>query len=181
MPGEHSDFDSQLHMLTDDARRAEAIAARRRRSDRKFAAALSGTFAGTLSELTETGAIATVMTRTGATVRGQISGLGPDVVIIQVADRSRVILRLATIEGLREPGVGHDRTTDPISSGPDMAQLLDEYTSEQHRIAFTMASGNRFMGRISRVGIDQVVITLDGDGESLTVPLEAIDHVVISQ
>lgn len=179
MQQEYGDFDSQLHALSDDARRQEAIAARRRKSDRQVAAGLSSTFAGTLTELAETGSIVTVVTRTGGTIRGQITALGPEIVVVRASDQASVILRTAGIEGLRERGAGHDRGVDAINSGADLALILDTYAQERHRVSITLASGNHMMGRVDRVGMDQLVITLDGDGESMTVPLSAIDQVVI--
>lgn len=175
-----NEFDAQLDSLADEARRDEAIRARRQRADRRLAAALSGTFSGTLTELYETGATVTVLTRTGATIRGQIAEIGPDVVVLRSGARSRVIVSRVAIEGLREPGVGHDRTIHEIDGGAEMASLLDEYAAHRDRAAFTLSTGNRLMGTIDRVGIDQVVISLDGEGESMTIPLIAIDQVVLS-
>ena len=180
MKGEQHSFDSQLHALTDEARRAEAIEQRRQRSNRAMSAALSGTFLGTLTELAETGATATILTRTGSAIRGQIAAVGPDIVVVQAAERARTIVRHAAIEGLREPGVGHNRTVESITNGPELAHILDGYVGEQTRMAFTLSTGNKMMGRIDRVGLDQLVITLDGGGETMTIPLAAIDQVVIS-
>jgi len=181
MSGEHANIDERLHTFTDDARRADAIAARRRRNDRRVAASLSGTFAGTLTELAETNATVTILTRTGSNVRGQVVGLGPNLVVLATSDRSRTVLQFASIHGLREPGAGHDRTIDAITDGPDLAHILDEQAEGQGRLAFTLSSGHKVIGHISRVGIDQVVVTLDGDGESMTIPLPAIDQVVIER
>ena len=180
MQGDQHNFDSQLHALTDDARRAEAIQQRRQRSNRAMSAALSGTFLGTLTELAETGSVVTVLTRTGATIRGQIAAVGPDIVVVHAAERARTLIRLAAIEGLREPGVGHNRTVESISGGPELAHILDGYVGEHTRMAFTLSTGNKFMGRIDRVGLDQLVITLDGGGEAMTIPLAVVDQVVIS-
>ena len=180
MTSESSNFDARLAELADEARRTEAIQARRQHDDRKLAAALSGTFAGTLTEIAETGAPVTVQMRTGGIVRGQIVSLGPNVVVLRVNESSLTVLSRLAIEGLREVGAGHDRMIDVIDGGANLAEILDNYAQGGRRVAFTLSTGNIMMGRIDRVGIDQVVIRLDGDGESMTIPLTAVDQVTVS-
>ena len=181
MAQDSSPFDTQLTDLTDGARRAEAARERLQRSDRALAAALSGTFAGTLTELAETRAPVNVITRTGNTIRGTITALGPDVVVISPTDgQNRVLVRRLAIEALVEQGPGHDRDIAHIDSGPELAELLDEFSEDNDRLALTMSTGNRLMGAVQRVGVDQMVIRLDGDADTVTVPLHAIDQVVIS-
>lgn len=175
-------FDQNLTKLTDDARRQAAAQERLKRSDRAMAAALSGTFAGTLIELAETRSPVTIRTRAADTIYGVIAGLGPDVVIVSPNDgASRVFLRQAAIEALVEHGSGHDRYVEPITSGPGLSGLLDDYVEGNERIALTMSTGNRFMGSILRVGDDQIVLRLDGDADTLTVPLVAVDQVVLAR
>lgn len=180
MHGETHNFEAGLQAMTDDARRAAAIQARRQRHDRRVTSELSGTFAGTLIEIGETGSAATVLTRTGATLRGQIIAVGPEFVGLRTAERHEVIVRQRAIEGVREPGHGHDRSVDVGTAGFDLADVLDNASTMGRRVAFTLTSGNTLAGRIDRVGIDQAVLTLDGDGETITVPLQAIDQVVIA-
>lgn len=181
MSQDSSPFDTHLTDLTDGARRAEAARERLRRSDRALAAALSGTFAGTLTELAETRAPVNVMTRTGSSIRGTVTALGPDVVVVSPADgQNRVLIRRLAIEAVIEHGPGHDRDVEVIDSGPELAELLDEYSEDNDRLALTMSSGNRLMGSVQRVGIDQMIIQLDGDADAVTVPLHAIDQVVMS-
>ena len=181
MQGEtHNNFDAGLQSMTDDARRSEAIEARKRRGDRRVAAGLSGTFAGTLTEIAESRSAVTVLTRTGSTLRGHIVSIGPDVIALGSTDRTRVVVRLQAIEGLRETGQGHDRNIAAVTGGLDLADVLDEAGNQRSRVTLTLASGNALAGHIDRVGIDQVVLTLDGDGEAMTVPLAAIDQVVVA-
>lgn len=179
MERETNDFDTQLGSLADEARRDEAIRARRQRADRRLAAALSGTFTGTLMELSETGTTVTVLTRTGSTVRGHIVEVGPEVIVVHVGNRSRVLVSRNAIEGLRESGAGHNRTVLDVPEGPEMASILDGHAGHRDRASFTLSTGNRLMGIIDRVGVDQIVVSLDGDGESMTIPLTAIDQVVL--
>ena len=180
MPGEHGGFDAQLHALTDDERRAEAIKRRRRQSDRRVAAALSGTFVGTLTEIFETGSVVTVLTRSGSNFRGTIAALGPEIVVLTVGANAQVVLRQEAIEGLREFGSGHDRTVETIAHGPELADILDQWTNENRRLSLTLSRGNTVAGQLSRVGLDQVVLVLDGDGETMTIPLAGIDQIVAS-
>jgi len=175
-------FDKNLTAMTDDARRAEAIRARQQRADREVAAALSGTFAGTLVELAETGSPVNIRTRSGSAIRGVVEQLGPDVVVVAQSDGShQVLVRRLAIETLIEQGSGHDRHHEPADEGPKLAELLDELSSRRERIAVTLSTGNHVMGSILRVGVDQVVLRLDGDADTATVPLFAIDQVVLAR
>lgn len=168
--------------MTDEARRSRAVEERLRRNDRALAAALSGTFAGTLVELLETRAPVSIRTRAENTVHGTIADLGPDVVVVSSSDSSqRVLLRSLAIEALVEQGPGHDRVVGPIETGPGFAELLDGYGEEHERLALILSSGNRLVGQILRVGEDQVVLRLDGDADTVTVPLFAIDQVVLAR
>lgn len=177
-----SAFDRELQALADEERRASNARARLQRADRKIMDGLSGTFVGTMIELAETGAPVTVLTRTEAAVRGTVATVGSDVVVIRTAGASSdVLLRISAIEGLLESGSGHDRSSSGHRSGPTFAELLDRYSETSERVAVTTASGNMVMGSVQRVGEDQLVLKLDGSGDSLTVPTTAIDQVVTSR
>ena len=39
--------------------------------------------------------------------------------------------------------------------------------------------GNRVMGTLLRAGDDQVTLRLDGDGDALTIPIPALDEVMV--
>jgi len=172
-------FDEQLGRLTDDARRANATLSRRQRSDRSLAASLSATFAGTLLELLETQTTTTVLTRSGSTIRGTVDVLGADLVVVRSVGMSRTLVRISAIEGLREAGRGHDRETRIDFDGPSWGELLDELSHENQRLAITLGSGNRVMGAAERIGLDQLVLRLDGGADALTIPLHAIDQAVV--
>lgn len=174
-------FDAELGRLTDDARRAEASKSRRRRADRSVAASLSATFRGTLIELMETAAPSVFLTRTGSTIRGHVSEVGPEVVVITSAASTRTVLRIGAIDGIREHGNGHDRHFADIAHGVEFSSLLDGLAQDRSRLSVTLASANKVMGVIERVGLDQLVLRLDGNADVLTIPLDAIDQVVIEQ
>lgn len=174
-------FDTELERLADDARRAEARRSRRQRSDRVISAELSATFFGTLTELLETQAAASVLTRSGSSIRGTIATLGPDVVVIASAASHETLVRVSAIEGIRQSGPGHNRAVDHIESGPQLGELLDELGENRERVALTLASGNRVMGTIDRVGFDQIVLRLDAESDCMTVPLAVVDQVAIER
>lgn len=178
MAQQPTSFDAELARLTDDARRAEARDARRRRADRSVAASLSASFDGTLVELLETGSPATFMTRSGAHVRGTLQNLSAELVVIASASSSRTLIPRRALEAVRETGSGHDRDADAPAGGPALAEVLDLLAQERARLAITLDSRNRVMGMIERVGFDQVVLRLDGESDVLTIPLGVIDHVV---
>lgn len=174
-------FDSELGRLADAARRVEATRSRRQRTDRSVSAELSATFAGTLTELLETGTAASVLTRSGSSIRGSISEVGVDVVILQSVGGTRTLIRVSAIEGIRHAGPGHNRSIDDTTDGPAIGDLLDELSQANERVALTLNSGNRVMGTLDRVGFDQLVLLLDGESDGLTVPLAVIDQVVIER
>ncbi len=174
-----SPFDNKLQALADDARRAENARARLRRADRTLVDGLSGTFVGALTELAETQAPVTVLTRTESAIRGTIAVLGSDAIVVQ-SDKSAsdVLLRTSSIEGLLECGAGHNRTIASVADRPSFAELLDRYAADRTRFAVTLRSGNRVMGTIARLGQDQVLLALDGSGDTMTIPTWAIDQVM---
>jgi len=174
-------FDAELGRLADDARRAEATNQRRSRADRSVVAALSASFAGTLEELSETSAPALFLLRSGDTIRGTVGTVGRDLVTVHSSGGARVLLRTWAIEAVRETGAGHDRDVVEDADGPQFADALDELANDRRRLSMTLASGNRLMGVIERVGQDQVVLRLDGGADSMTVNLGAIDQVVIDR
>lgn len=177
-----SSFDNRLQALADDERRARSARARQQNSDRKTVAELSGTFRGTLVELCETGSPVTVLTRSSASIRGLVLTVGTDVVAIRTSTGgSDVLVRLSVIEGLLEAGTGHNRSVPDTPSGPTFGELLDRYSESTERIAATVSSGNQVMGTVLRVGEDQIVLQLDGQGDAMTLRLDAIDHVVKSR
>lgn len=109
-------------------------------------------------------------------------GLGPDVVVVQPAGaQRRIILRTLAIEAIVEQGPAHTRTVENLDGGPELADILDELSADNERIGLTLSTGNRVMGAILQVGIDQVALRLDGDADTITVPLFAIDQVVLAK
>ena len=174
-----SPFERGLQALTDAERRQRSAQMRLERADRSIVDGLSGTFLGTLQELLETAAPVTVLTRTEAAIRGTVKTLGPDVVVIRT-DKSGddAIVRVTAIEGLLESSAGHNRTVSGLIDGPSFSELLDSYSETNERIAITMSSNNNVMGTIQRVGQDQLVLQLDGRGDTMTIPIAAIDQIV---
>ena len=172
-------FDNKLLALADDERRAARARARLQRADRALVDGLGATFAGTLTELVETQAPVTVLTRTASAIRGTVAALGSNAIVVQSdKNANQVLIRTASIEGLLESGSGHDRSVSSIEDRPTFAELLDRLNADRTRIAVTTASGNRVMGTVDRIGQDQIVLTLDGRGDTMTIPVATIDQVV---
>jgi hypothetical protein len=177
-----NDFEQALGAFTDAGRLAAEIDARRQRSSHALLADLSGSWAGTLVELAELGAPVVVLTRAGNNHRGIILAVGPQLVVLAAGlDEPRVLLALDAIDAIREPGNGRRRELDTIPPGPDLASLLDEASEERARVSIVTSSGATFMGRLMAVGVDQVTLRLDGDSDSLTMPIGRIDEAVIDR
>ena len=176
----HPDGSEWVLSFADEARRGEARRTRIERSDRAVAAELSATFVGTLVELAELGRPVVIVTGAGSHHRGRIAGVGADVIVVQrETDGRRVLLAPAAIDAIRESSPGHRRPVDDAPRSPRLADVLDELSTDGARLAVVTAGGNRFMGRAQHVGVDQLVIGLDGDGDSLTLPLAAIFEVAV--
>ncbi len=175
-----SSFDRALSDLTDDARRTAARSARVERHDREVAAGLSATFLGTLVELSESGNPVLLVTVGGHHHRGVVTSVGTDVVLLTTGtDRQRTLLAPFAIEAIRETAPAHSRTLHE-APGPTMGELLDQHGVD-HRVTVQTVGGNRFMGRLLRVGVDQLALQLDGERDSLTIPLRAIAEAVIER
>lgn len=143
---------------------------------------LSGNFLGSLVELAETGAPVAILTRTEATVRGIVAEVGTDSIVLRTATSANdVLLRTAAIEGLLETGSGHDRHVEAASQGASLVDLLDRYSEPNERIAVTTSSGNIVSGRVLRIGEDQLLVVLDGHGDTMTIPVDAIDQAVMAR
>lgn len=174
-------FDSELSSLTDHERRARSVRERRQRTDRVVLDSISSTFLGTLTELAETQAPITLLIRNESSIRGSIAAVANDVVVVATSNRSNtVLLRVSAIEALLEVGEIHGRRVESPADTRTFGDLLDEVAQSGMRIALTLASTNRVVGRLGHVGQDQIVLTLDGSGETMTVPTNAIDQAVVS-
>lgn len=177
-----SDFDRALTDFTDTTRRRAAATERLQAADHAMVAGLSGSWFGTLVELAESGRPILAITRSGAHHRGAILAVGPTLVVLApTLDGPRTLLRLPALEAVRESGDGRVRDADPPAMGPDLGSLLDEASEDRARVSIVTAGGNRFAGRILRVGIDQVTLRLDGQHDALTIPLGRIDEAVIDR
>lgn len=177
--GERSRLDRALSDLTDDARRDAARVSRIERQDREMAAGLSATFLGTLVEACESRTPVVLVTVGGGNHRGLVTMVGADVVVVSTGiDGRRSLLALFAIDAVRQVGAGHGRAVDSLEGGPSMAELLDDLAVDR-RLAVGTVGGNRFMGRMLRVGVDQLTLRLDGEHDVLTIPLSAIAEVVI--
>lgn len=179
-----SPVDRALVDLTDDARRDLIRRDRQDQHDRLVVAELSGTFLGTLIDLSETTAPAVVITGAGTHHRGTVATVGPDVVVMQSVamhspgDRRRILISPAFVEAVRRPHHDRPRDTSVTAEGPRLGELLDDMAGARTRIVVTTFGGNRFTGTVLSVGVDQVELRLDGEGDGLTIPLAAIAEAV---
>ena len=177
-----SDFDRALTDFTDASRRRAAASERLQAADHAVVSGLSGNWFGTLTELAETGRPVLTITRSGAHHRGVVLAVGPNLVVLAPSlDGPRTLLHLRAVEAVRESGDGHVRSSPAPSVGPDLGSLLDEASEDRARVSIVTAGGNRFAGRILRVGEDQVTLRLDGEHDALTVPLDRIDEAVVER
>ena len=181
-----SSFDRALGDFADVSRREQAQLNRQQLSDHAILATLSGNFLGTLIELAESRSPIVLITRGGSHHRGAIVAVGTDVVALAPdLDGKRILLATRAIEAIRGPGISTSRAVDDVSDGADLATLLDQFGEDSSRVALLTTGGNRLMGRILGVGVDQLTLRLDGfeglegEADAMTISLAAIDEVVI--
>ncbi len=170
-------LDDALVGLTDDARRIAARDARRRRSDRRVADELSSTFTGTLTALAERGDVCVVQTRAGSMLRGQLVALADRALVVEAGDHRTLVADRAVI-GIRTatPIELTDRTLRSVN---DIGGLIERFAPLDTRVAALVDGGQTISGRLRAIGGDQLVLTLDGDGDTMTVPIDAIDELTL--
>lgn len=170
-------FDQSLTKLSDQARRDEALQRRLQRADRADAAKLSGDFHGTLVELHERRVRGVIALASGARISGEISEVGSDVIVVSTPSTDAFIGRRHVVWVQSQAEVAQ-RDSDVDRTAPTFGDLIDRRFSRGDRIATAITSQDAINGSLLAVGVDQLSMRRDGDGDTVTVPFTAIEQVV---
>lgn len=175
--------DDPLVGLTDDARVAEAVAARSAQRHLTLRATELATLAGTLRDLAEHTAGVGISTTSGRTHRGSAIGVAADHVAVATAAGQHVFIRLDAIALVRP---------DPDSRAPvaqgDRQPLQDllllercaRWVDDRPSLALSVrGSTDLLRGRLLAVSEDLLSVALDGARRPVYVSGDAIEAVAV--
>jgi hypothetical protein len=153
-------MDEMLRLL-DDARGEASAASRGRERLLRQAAEEGATLVGTLLDLAEAGAHATVRTTDGRTQQGAIRLVGADFFALD----GDVWIALAAVATVRpNPGEHHPPASGDRHPATDLRLLeaLAGIAPERPRLAIVTDGGDVVAGELRSVGADVVTLRLDG-------------------
>lgn len=175
--------DDPLVGLTDDARLAEAVAARSAQRDLTMRASELATLAGTLRDLAERTAGVGVTTTSGRTFHGSAIGVAVDHLALATGSGQQVFVRLDAI-GLVRPDPD---SRAPVAQGdrsPGQDLLLLErcarWVHDRPSVALGVRGASDLLrGRLLAVSEDLVSVALDGSRTPAYVAGDAIEVVAL--
>lgn len=177
-PGGRS-IDAELRELADEARAAEAAAARRRERWLLQQAGEEGTFSGVLLDLGERDQVLAVATRTGRAVRGVVRTVGEDFVGLRAPGGEGIIVPLAAITCIRpEPGTPATLGDRLVQVDATLGAVLHHLAAERPWVTLHTISGEGLSGELRSVGQDLLVLATTA-GDSTYVPLATVSDVVL--
>jgi hypothetical protein len=162
------------------ARADEAVAARARQRWLRVAADESASFAGTLLDLAERGALVLVSTPADRRHRGVLVGVGADFVALRTPQGTGVFLAFAGIASVRVENAGSIPAGDRIVLVElGLAEALAALAPDRPRVLIvSTASTDGVAGELQSVGRDVAVVRPDGDsGAVVYLPLATIAEV----
>lgn len=175
--------DDPLVGLTDEARVAEAVAARSAQRDLTMRATELATLAGTLRDLAEHTAGVAVTTTSGRNYQGSAIGVAADHLALASSAGQHVFVRLDAIALVRP---------DPDSRAPvaqgDREPLQDllllercaRWVDDRPMVALAVrGSADLLRGRLLAVADDLISVALDGSRRPVYVTGEAIEAVAV--
>lgn len=172
-------LDQALRDLTDEQRRTDAVAARRREQWLRRQSEEEGTFHGVLTDLAERGQLLAVHTRVARVARGALDILGHDFLALRGPAGERTVVPLAVVTSVHpEPGTAAtvgDRA-DHTTATLDVA--LAALVADRPSVTVHTAAGDRIIGRLWWVGRDVAAVRGTGAAESY-VPLAALNDLTL--
>ena len=172
-------LDRALRDLTDEQRRADAVAARRREQWLRRQSEEEGTFHGVLTDLAERGPLLAVHTRSTRVARGALHTLGHDFLALAGPAGERTVVPLAVVTSVHpEPGTAAtvgDRA-DHTSATLDVA--LAALAGDRPPVTVHTAAGDRISGRLWWVGRDVAAVRGPNATESY-IPLAALNDLTL--
>jgi hypothetical protein len=164
---DQDDLSDDLARLVAETRATSAIRARARERSLRQQATATATFSGVLLDLAEADAEVTTRTRGGWTLRGRVTTVGRDFVVLRSAMGGDTFVPLRALTAIRRrPG---DRPTDTTGdrrtpSSLSLVAHLADLAPDRPRISVAVDGEPEVLkGELLAVGTDVVTMRLDGD------------------
>lgn len=169
--------------LADDARVADAIAARAEQRDLTARAAELATLAGTLHDLAERGAGVGVTTTGGRTVQGTALGLAADHLAVATGAGQLVFVRLDRVAVVRpDPALRAPTAQGERDAAHDLLLLerLAHWVDERPEVAVGLAGvADLVRGRLVAVAEDVLTLVAGPDHAPTYLAADAIEVVAV--
>lgn len=157
-----------------DAARRERAALRHRQEQ----AAATATWLGTLRDLAERAMPVVLTASAGRSHRGQLVGVGADHVVLEVAERSFLLIATDTIRSLRpEPErlAGAATGGRGVASTRTLADVLDRHAEQRAEVAVHLRDTDEVIeGRVLAVGEDLVSLRTTTGRSVVFLPLAGV-------
>ncbi len=161
-----SDFDAELVRLLGDERAAEVAQARARERSLRASALTDATLAGVLLDAAERGDRVAVRTTSGRTIRGEITRVALDGVVLE-GSLGTSYVPFAGIASFRAPGTRP--VVEPSGDRPPprtgtLAALLADLAAERPRVALSVAGEQALLTGELRAASADVLTLSRADG-----------------
>ncbi len=184
--GPSDGFETALSTLVTDGQASEAVEARRARRLSRLMERESSTMTGILVELAERRVGVLIELHDGLVVRGTITAVGADVVIVfSTATRQRSVVRTVAIAALRATDAAEvtgDRTPTWTTTFHD---IVTDLSGHDDTVTVHLGGGDPLSGTLSWVGVDVLCVaasapSLDhlGTGPLAYVALHSVTAVI---
>jgi hypothetical protein len=152
---DHDAFSLSVATMTDEVLAAEAAEDRRARRLNRLVERESSTMTGVLVELAERRVAAVIEVAGGLTVRGLVTAVGSDVVVLLSSnDRRRSIVRMQTIGSLRISEASEITGDRPGSLAANFQDTLAQLAGVDEIVTMFGSSGPSATGTLIWVGAD---------------------------
>jgi small nuclear ribonucleoprotein (snRNP)-like protein len=147
--------DAALVQLTDDQRAADAVEARRREQALRQQSAESGCFGGVLTDLAERGDPVSIATVSGRVLRGTVTSMGPDHLLLQTPAAERSLVVTSAITSVRTAPGGRSTVGDREVRGErPLTAVLADLATERPPVVVHLVSGEAVAGTLWSSGRD---------------------------
>lgn len=171
--------DRDLQELTDDLRRADAVASRRREMWLRRQAEEEGTFHGMLVDLTERQGSLALHTRAGRVLRGPIATLGADFIGIRGARGQTGLVPLSMVTSVGpEPGTAATVGDRAVTTTATFDVTVADLAAERPPALVHTTGAERAAGRLWTVGRDFLVVRSEPVVDRY-VPFDAVNDLTL--
>jgi len=170
--------DHDLRNFTDEVRRADAVASRRREMWLRRQAEDEGTFHGLLVDLAERQGTLAFHTPAGRVVRGRPVTLGADFIAISGAPDGTALVPLPMVQAVSpEPGATTSVGDRPETTSATFASTLADLAADRPPVTVHTTAAVRVAGRLWSTGRDFGVVRAPA-GDTY-VPFSAVNDITL--